>query len=91
MLRELDPPLGVDERARLLGEARAGQHDVGVARRFGEEEILHGQELELLEPAFSVGDVRIGDDRVLAHDVHGPDAAFRFDDFRHHQAVLQRQ
>src|SRR5438128_628429 len=91
LVAELDAPLGVHERPGLLGEARAREHDVGVAGGLGEEEILHREALQLSEPVFGVRDVRIGDDGVLAHDVHPADPALLLYNLRHHHPLFQRE
>ena len=44
-----DAAFDVGRRAFVLLLQRAGQHDVGVARGLGQEEVDHGEELELLE------------------------------------------
>ena len=44
-----DAALDVGGRALVLLHERAGQDDVGVARRLGEEEVDDGEELELLQ------------------------------------------
>ena len=66
----VDPPLGVRERAVLLGEARGREDDVRVlARRLVQEEILRDDELELREPLLDVRRVRLRLRRVLADQV----------------------
>src|SRR5690606_39574652 len=46
---ELHGPVGVRERAGLLGERRGRQHDVGEVAGLREEDVLHDQHLELRE------------------------------------------
>src|ERR1041385_336954 len=87
---ELDAPLGVHERPRIFREARARQHDVDVPRCFREEQVLHRHEFDVLKPLLGVRDVRIGNNGILAHDVHAAHAALGLDDFREHEAALQR-
>ena len=85
-LGELDVPVGVDVGAGLLGEGRAGQHHVGPAGGLGEEEILHREELQPADPVLGVGDVRVGEHRVLAHDVQAADRAAVLHHLGHHHA-----
>ena len=71
-----DAPLGVRERAVLLGEARCGKHDVRVlARHVVEEDVLRDQEVELSEAFLDVAGVRLGLRGVLADEDERPDAA----------------
>jgi hypothetical protein len=58
------------EGAVLLEEGGARQHDVRVLRRLAHEDVLHDEELELLERADDVRRVRIRLRDVLAEDVH---------------------
>ncbi len=44
----LEPAVGVDVAARLLGERRAGEHHVGQLRQRGDRRVLHDQELDPL-------------------------------------------
>ena len=90
-VRELDAPLRVHERPCLLSEARSRQDHVGVARGFGEEEIVDREEFDLLKPVLGMGDIGIGDDRILAHDVHATHAALGLHDFGEHETALERQ
>ena len=46
---ELHQPVGVGERAGLLGERRRRQDHVGEIRGLGQEDVLHDQHLELRE------------------------------------------
>src|SRR2546430_15764146 len=59
LVGELNAALGVHERARLLGETRAGKDHVGIAGRLREEQVVHREEFELLEPALGMRDVRV--------------------------------
>ena len=56
---ELNATLGVHERAGLFGETRAGQDHVGVAGGLRQEQVVHREELELLEPVLGVCDVGV--------------------------------
>src|SRR5437762_1865253 len=56
---QLNATLGVHERAGLFGETRAGQDHVGVAGGLRQEQVVHREELELLEPVLGVCDVGI--------------------------------
>ena len=50
--------------------------------RLAEEDVLHHQELQGPEPLLHVGEVRVGEHGVLAHDVHGAQPAI--EDRGHH-------
>ena len=67
----LDAPLRVGERALLLGERRRRQEDVGARGRLVQEEILHDEDVELLDRLLRVVEVGLREERVLADDVHG--------------------
>ena len=70
-----DPPLGVRERAVLLGEARRGEDDVRVLpRRVVEEDVLRQEEVEPLEAFLDVLGVRLRLGGVLADEVERLDA-----------------
>ena len=69
-LDELDPALGVRERAGLLEERRGGQDHVRVLRRLVLEDVLADEEVERLERRLDVLRVRVGLGDVLAEDVH---------------------
>ena len=71
----LHAALAVGERALLLGEGGRGQHDVRDLRRLVHEEVLHDQEVERAQQFGRVGQVGVGEGRVLAHDVHAADVA----------------
>ena len=45
----LNAALAVRERAVLLEEARSGQYEVRAARRLGEKQLLHDEQVETLE------------------------------------------
>ena len=71
----LDPALRVREGPVLLGEGGGGQEDMRALRRLVHEEVLHHQAVELPEGLLGVVEIRLGQERVLAHHVHGADAA----------------
>ena len=74
-MQALNAALGVGERAVLLREARHGQDHVGQLRRLRQEEVLHDEEVQVLEGLLDVRDVRVADHRVLAHQHKRPDRA----------------
>ena len=65
----------VRERAELLGVRGSRQHDVGVPRRLGQEDVLHDEVLELRERVARMVLIGVGHRGVLAHDVHARDLA----------------
>lgn len=71
----LHPPLGVGEVAALLGKGAGGEHHIGQLGSFREEDILHYQKLQLLEPLDDVMLIRIAQHRVFTHHVEPLDAA----------------
>ncbi len=71
----LHPPLGVGEVAAFLGKGAGGEHHIGQLGGFREEDILHHQKLQLLEPLNDVMLVRIAQHRVLPHNIEPLDAA----------------
>ena len=70
LVEPLNPPLGARERAFLLEARRRRQHDVGEAAGVAEEDVLHDEEVELLERRAHVVRVRVDDAHLLADDVH---------------------
>ena len=70
----LHPPFAVGEGAVLLGKAGGGQHHVGNLGRLVHEDVLHHQELQVLEQFGGLVQVRLAEQGILAGDVHGPDA-----------------
>ena len=87
---DLHLTVGVGERAPLLGVRGGRQHDVGVPRRLGQEDVLHDEMLELGQRLARVLHVGVGHRRVLAHDVHAVDLAVvdRVHDLDDGQAAL---
>lgn len=71
----LHPPLGIGEVAALLGKGAGGEHHIGELCGFREEDILHHQKLQLLEPFDDVVLIRIAQHRVFTHHVEPLDAA----------------
>ena len=69
----LDTAFGAGLGAVLLGIAGCRQDNVGELRGLGQEDILHDQELEVLQALLHVVEVRVGDHRVLTHDVDALD------------------
>ena len=72
-----DAPLAGRDRALVLLVQRPGQHDVGVVRRLGQEEVDDGVELELVERLGGERGVRRGDRRVEADRQQALDLARR--------------
>ena len=52
---------------------------------------MHREEFQLAEPVLGVGNVGVGDDRVLAHDVHAADPALLLHDLSDHQPLVERE
>src|SRR5207247_10654394 len=73
------------------GEARATRDELCAAGVFRQERVAHRGEIELAGPVLGMGDVGVGDDGVLAHDVHPAHSALRFHDFGHHEALPERE
>ncbi len=71
----LNSPLGVGEVAALLGKGAGGEHHIGELCGFREEDILHHQKLQLLEPLDDVVLIRIAQHRVFPHHIEPLDAA----------------
>lgn len=71
----LHSPFGVGEVAALLGKGAGGEHRIGELGGFGEEDILHHQKLQLLEPLDDVMLIRIAQHRVFSHHIEPLDAA----------------
>ena len=72
---DLHAPVGVRVRPVLLQERGRRQHHVGELGRLGEEDVLHDEELERRERLADLVDVRVREERVLAHHVHAAHAA----------------
>ena len=72
---ELHAAVGVGVRPGLLQERRGRQDHVGELGRLGQEDVLHGQEVEARQRLADLVDVRVGEERVLAQHEHAPDAA----------------
>ena len=87
---DLDLAVGVGDGAVLLQPGRGGQHHVGVARGFGQEQILHHQMVEARQGFTRVLRIRIRHGGVLAHDVHAADIAGAggIDDLHHGQPAF---
>ena len=87
---DLDAPVGVGVGPLLLEERRGRQDDVGELGGLGEEDVLHDEELECGERLADLVDVRVREERVLAHHVHPADAALEgaAHDLGHGQARL---
>lgn len=71
----LHSPFGVGEVAALLGKGAGGEHHIGQLCGFREEDILHHQKLQLLEPLDDVMLIRIAQHRVFPHHIEPLDAA----------------
>ena len=62
----------------------AGKHHIGQLGRFGHENVLNHQKIEMLKAFFGMVEIRVGDQRIFADDVqrfelrrHGPWAPSR--------------
>ena len=90
---DLYAAIRVGVAAELL-QVRAGrQDDVGELGRFGEEDVLDDQEVEVGERLADLVDVGIGEKRILAHDVHALDVTRESSpgDLDHGEALGWRQ
>ena len=65
--------VGVGDGAVLLRPAGGRQHDVGIDRGLGEEQVLHHEMLEMRQRLARVVEVGVRHRRVLALDVHALD------------------
>ena len=74
--RELYAALGIGVGSIALSIGRRRQHDLGKLGRFGEKNILHNQEFEILKRFYYVSDVGIGEHGIFTHDVHRFDLSF---------------
>ena len=73
----LHAALAIGEGPFLLGEGGRGQDDVRDLGCLVHEEVLHDQEVERAQQFGGVGQVGVGEGRILAHDVHAADVALR--------------
>ena len=87
LVEPLDPPLGAREGPFLLQARRRRQHDVGKLARVAEEDVLHDEEVELLEGGAHVVRVRVDDAHLLADEVHRLELALV--DGVHHLVIVQ--
>ena len=87
----LDLAIGVADGAVFFRPGRGRQHDVGIARGLGQEQILHHEMLELRQRLAGMLHVGIRHRRVLAHDVHAADhiGVHGIHDLDHGQAALR--
>src|SRR5256886_16272719 len=67
----LNAPLRVGERALLLGERGGREEDVGALGRLVHEEVLHDEDVALVDRLLGVVEVRLREQRGLTADVHG--------------------
>ena len=86
----LDLAVGVGDGAVFFRPGRRRQHDIGVERGFGQEQILHDQMFEFRQGGAGVVRVGIGHGRIFAHDIHALDLAamHRVHDLDHGQAEV---
>src|SRR3954449_1685378 len=87
----LHAAVGVRVGAVLLEVRRRGQDHVGELGRLGEEDVLDDEELERRERLADLVDVRVRQERVLAHHVHAAHAALERggDDLGDRQALVR--
>src|SRR3954454_11086328 len=88
---ELHAAVGVRVRAVLLEVRGRGQDHVGELGRLGQEDVLDDEELEGRERLADLVDVRVRQERVLAHHVHAAHAALERggDDLGDRQALVR--
>ncbi len=84
----LNTPLGAGLGAAPFRIAGGRQDDVGEFGGLGQEDILHDQELQALEGLPDMVEVRVGEHRVLAHDVHALEFAGVVGQDVHHDGDL---
>ena len=72
---DLHPAVGVGERAVFLGKRAGWQHDVGMERRFGQEQVLHDQMIQLRQRTAGMVQVGVGHGGVLPLHIHAGDRA----------------
>jgi hypothetical protein len=87
LVQPLDPPFGAREGPLLLHAWRRWQHDVGKSGRAAEKDVLHDEELQLLERRAHVIRVRVDDAHLLADQVHRLELALV--NAVHHLVVVQ--
>ncbi len=89
----LNPALAVGHRPLRFAPAGRGREDhVGQLGGRGEEDVLHDEQVEALEPMPRLGLVGFRLERVLAQDVERPELALlhRLEHFRHVPAARRR-
>src|SRR3954463_14082581 len=88
---ELDAAVGVRVGAVLLEVRRRRQDHVGELGRLRQEDVLYDEEVERRERLADLVDVRVRQERVLAHHVHASHAALQggADDLRDRQALVR--
>ena len=74
-MAELHSPIGVCVRAGFFEVAAGGQDDVCKFGGLCEENVLHDEEVESRQRLPHLVAVRVGNERVLAEDVHAADRA----------------
>ena len=86
----LNLTVGVRHRTRLFGPRGGGQNDIGVVRRFRQEDVLHHKVIELCQRRPCVIDIGIRHRWVFTQDIHALDVAVvdGVDDFDDGQALL---
>ena len=72
MVEALDASLGAGERPFLLEARAGGQDDVGIPAGLAEEDVLHDEEVELLEGVVDVVRVRVDDPELFAEEIQAP-------------------
>ena len=71
----LDTAFGRGLGAVLLGKTGCREDNIGELGGLGHEDILHDHELDVLQSLLHVVEVRVGEHRVLTHDIDALDLA----------------
>ena len=86
---ELTPPFGVCVRAGFLREGSSWENHISQPGCLGQENILHDKQVQLFELGLGVVEVRLGEHRVLAHNIQPADIlAHRLNHIRNGHADL---
>ena len=73
MAAHLHLAIGIGDRAVLFRPGRGRQHDVGIDRGLGEEQVLHDEMFEMGQCLARVIEIRIRHRGIFTHDVHALD------------------